>query len=99
MVSPNGKQFMIDVKGQSTKNYWLIQNREPDNNLFYILVYLSQKNDYPDFFIISGSDLMLKRDEYKEHINAKSGRYRDELGGINWSTCLPYKNKWDNLPK
>jgi hypothetical protein len=102
VVSPNGKHFMVDVKGQSTKNFWLIQGREPDDDLFYILVYLSTKNDYPDYFIISGSELMLKRNEYneyKEHINAKSGKYRDDLGGINWSTCLPYKDKWENLPK
>jgi hypothetical protein len=33
VVSPEGKHFMVDVKGQSTRNFWLIQHRESMNDL------------------------------------------------------------------
>jgi hypothetical protein len=41
---------------------------------------------------------MSHREEYKKRMETK-GRYRDDLGGINWSTALEYENKWDVLPK
>jgi hypothetical protein len=41
---------------------------------------------------------MKRREEYRESVLPK-GRYRDDLGGINWSTAFDYESRWDNLPK
>jgi hypothetical protein len=98
-VSPQNKHFRIEVKGQSTKNFWLIKRFEPDEELFYILVYIPKNDVPPRFFILTSSELMQKREGYKNHIDSKSGRYKDALGGVNWSTPLIYENRWDKLPK
>jgi hypothetical protein len=39
---------------------------------------------------------MRRREEHKQHAMAR-GNYRDDLGGINWSTAFVYENKWNNL--
>ena len=98
VVSPNNINFKVDVKRQSTKNFWLIQRRIAQDDLFYFLVYLPKNAEYPNFFILSSSELMSRREEYKRHIESRSGKYRDDMGGINWSTALQYKDKWDILP-
>lgn len=96
--SPNGAQFTVDVKGQSNKNFWLIQRREQNPNHYFILVYLPKNLDNPRYFVLSSNELMKRREEYRETVLHK-GRYRDDLGGINWSTAFDYENRWNNLPE
>jgi len=96
--SPTGTQFTVDVKGQSTKNFWLIQPRDLNPNHYFILVYLPNNLTTPRYFVLSSDELMKRREEYRESVLPK-GRYRDDLGGINWSTAFDYENRWDNLPK
>jgi hypothetical protein len=97
--SPNGAQFTVDVKDQSTKNFWLIQRREPNPNHYFNLVYLPKNIDNaPRYFVLSSDELMKRREEYRQSVLHK-GRYRDDLGGINWTTAFDYENKWDNLPQ
>jgi hypothetical protein len=88
----------VDVKGQSTKNFWLIQRRDLNPNHYFILVYLPNNLNTPRYFVLSSDELMKRREEYRESVLPK-GRYRDDLGGINWSTAFDYESRWDNLPK
>jgi hypothetical protein len=97
--SPQGVKFTVDVKGQSTKNFWIIQRRPENPEHYFILVFLPKKlSDPPEFFVLSSDELMRKREEYKQRM-MKQGKYKDNLGGINWSTARDYKGKWDNLPQ
>ncbi len=89
--------FSVDVKGQSTRNFWLIQRRQVLLNHYFILVYLPDAYNPPEYYIMSSAELMKKREEYKESVMHR-GKYRDDLGGINWSTALQYKDNWDILP-
>ena len=99
VVSPEQHHFMVDVKGQSTRNFWLIQRREPNEDLYFVLVYLPKGNEPPRFFVLSSAELMKRREEYRKHIEATSGKYKDETGGINWTTAFDYENLWDILPR
>ncbi|MFZ5768640.1 MAG: hypothetical protein ACOY3F_08090 [Bacillota bacterium] len=96
--SPSGTHFTVDVKGQSTKNFWLIQKREPNPAHFFVLVYLPSDLGPPRYFIVPSDELMRRREEYRTRIISKGARYRDELGGINWSTASQYENNWGCLP-
>lgn len=96
--SPLGNHFTVDVKGQSTKNFWLIQPRASNPSHYFILVYLSKDYGIPRYFILPSDELMRRREEYKNSVIHK-GKYRDDLGGINWTTAFDYENKWENLPK
>lgn len=99
VTSPCGRHFMVDIKGQSTPNFWLIQPREQDNNLFYIFVFLPKPIiDPPAYFIMSCAEMLMERNAYRDHIMSNSGPYRDELGGFNFSAVEKYQNHWDTLP-
>lgn len=95
--SPNGNHFTVDVKGQSSKSFWLIQQRPLLPDHYFILIYLPKNEESPKYFVLSSNELMKKREEYKQHMLPK-GRYRDDLGGINWTIALQYENQWENLP-
>lgn len=99
VVSPKQSQFMVDVKGQSTHNFWLVQARENRDDLFFVLVYLPKDFEQPQYFILMCAEMMAKRDEYRKHIEARSGKYRDDLGGMNWGTAMTYENCWGTLPE
>jgi hypothetical protein len=96
--SPMGKQFSVDVKGQSTRNFWLVQTRPPNPNHFFVLVYLPPEFAPPRFFVLSSDELMRRRNEYRQSVEYR-GKYRDDLGGINWKTAFDYEDKWIALPE
>ena len=95
--SPKGILFTIDVKGQTTKNFWLIQRREAAPNHYFVFVYLP-KNGTPEYFIASSNKVMNDREEYRKRKETK-GKYRDDFGGFNWATVLKYKDRWNILPE
>jgi hypothetical protein len=99
VVSPERYHFMVDVKGQSTRNFWLIQRREPREDLYFVLVYLPRDKEPPRFFVLRSTELMNRREEYRKHIESTGGKYKDEMGGINWTTAFEYEDRWDILPR
>lgn len=95
--SPGGKLFTVDVKGQSNRSFWLVQRRPPKPDHFFVLVYLPPALAAPRYFVLSSDELMRRRAEY-EALSTARGKYRDDLGGMNWSTAFEYENQWDALP-
>jgi hypothetical protein len=93
-----GSLFTVDVKGQSTKSFWLIQPRSPNSDHYFILIFLPKDEFPPKYFVLISDELMRRREEYKQSVLSR-GNYRDDLGGINWSTAFEYEDKWDSLPK
>ena len=97
VISPSGKHFGIDVKGQSTKNFWQIKEQTPSEELYFVLVYVKLEGS-PDVYVLT-SDIMMKLiSEYKERILANGGK-DDGRWGVLWTTPFPYKDKWDSFPK
>jgi hypothetical protein len=92
-----GTLFTVDVKGQSSRNFWLVQRRLRNPSHFFVLVYLPPHLAQPRYFVLSSDELMRRRDEYEQQ-SLLRGKYRDELGGMNWSTAYEYENRWDVLP-
>ena len=39
-TSPSGRFFRVEVKGQATKNFWLIRRHHADKDHFYVLVFV-----------------------------------------------------------
>lgn len=97
VVSPAGKHFGIDIKGQRTKNFWLIKEPKPSDELFYILIYIPTIAN-PDLYILSSHEMHRLWHEYKNRIIGNGGK-EDNIWGINWTTPFPYKDKWEVIPK
>jgi hypothetical protein len=100
VTTPDGNtQFEVEVKGLSAHSFWLVEKRDSVANLYYVLVYLpGNVAKSPQFFVLSGAEMMKKRAEYRTHIESIGGKYRDDMGGINWSTPFPFENRWNILP-
>ena len=96
--SPKGADFLIQVKGQATKNFWLLGPVQPRDDLFYVLVYLPSSGGLPSFFILTSQEVAKEREAYREHIEAVGGSYRDDMGGMNWSAAHKYEGDWAKLP-
>ncbi len=104
--SPSGRHFDVDVKGQSTKGYWLIKQQMPDDNRYYILVYIPRDStEAPQYFIISSSgiDKLIIQEIHDSHKRLEEkGKIWDpkdnRFSGIKWIKALEYKD-WEILPK
>jgi hypothetical protein len=98
VVSPSGKHFMVDVKGLSSKNFWLAQEREPQDDLYFILVYLPSEFQPPSFYVLSSAELVKAIKALKAQTLAAGKKWVESGAGINWGTALEYQNRWELLP-
>lgn len=97
-VSPGGWHFMVDMKGQASRNFWLFQDVKPRDDLYYILVYLP-KNEPPRFFIMSSFEKVKKIKEHEKAVKARGRIYKPYARGFNFSVALEYENQWHKLPQ
>lgn len=99
VVSPNDKQrFMVDVKGLSSKNFWLVREHEPQDDLFYILVYLPSDFQPPNFYIMTSKDMAKEINTLKKQTIDAGKTWTGRGTGINWGAALPYKDQWNLFP-
>jgi hypothetical protein len=91
---------MVDVKGLSAPNWWLIQERaEPLLGLYYMLVLAPPPPNPPRFFILTCEELMAEMDKVKQASLAASGVWTGRGSGMRWGASLPYEDRWNMLPK
>lgn len=96
VVSPSGKHFGIEVKGQSTKNFWRFDDRTPHPEMFYAFVYVPLEGT-PRVFVLDSATTMKLWNEYKARTVQRTGK-DDNIWGLNWTQPHPYEN-FDLLPK
>jgi hypothetical protein len=84
VVSPSGEQFLIDVKGLSTRTTWLVKRKPDTRNLYYVLVFVPP-NAPNQFFVMSQATI---------NSLIREGVPSD----IPWNRALDHLDKWDVLP-
>ena len=108
--SPNELLFSVDVKGMSTKNWWLVKrpdSNEDRNDRYYILVYVPRDStEAPHYFILSSNDMSeeLKiAQETSKQLEIKRGIpfkiFAPGMGTMEWKQPFKYENQWDKLPE
>jgi hypothetical protein len=97
VVSPMGKHFGIEVKGQSTKNFWRFNDRAPHPEMYYAFVFVPEKG-LPRVFIMDSKTTMSLWKEYKDKA-LKRELGENSIWGLNWTQPHPYENRYDMLPK
>ena len=106
VVSPSGKHFGIEVKGQSTKNFWRFNDRAPHREMYYAFVFVPQEGS-PEVFIMTSKEVMKRWKEYKDNSIERSsskGRFVDPgdpgiIWGLRWTQTKEFKDKYNALPK
>jgi len=97
VVSPSGKHFGIEVKGQRTKNFWRFNERTPHPEMYYAFVFVPQDGP-PQVFIMDSKTTMRLWKEYKGKA-LKRGAKKDNIWGLNWKQPHPFENRYDMLPR
>lgn len=97
VVSPGGRHFGIEVKGQSTRNFWRFNERAPCPEMFYAFVFVPQDVE-PRVFIMDSTEAMRLWKEYKEKA-VRRGVKEDGIWGLNWAQPYPFENRYDLLPQ
>ena len=99
VVSPDGRHFGIEVKGQRTKNFWRFNERIPNDEMYYAFVYVPVEGN-PRVFILDSIEAMKLWKDYKFRILSKGTvKEEDNIWGVNWTTPFPYEDKYQTLPK
>jgi hypothetical protein len=98
VVSPHGRHFGIDVKGQITKNFWLIKEPVPNPEMFYALIYVPETGT-PQVFILDNSTMVQLWHEYRNRSLANNPSAIEGHWGLNWKTPFPYENRYEILPE
>ena len=100
VMSPNGYQFKIDVKGLYRPNYFIIRRRELIEGLCYILVLVPDPPANPEFFILTHEQVIAAQID-----DLAIGRLRNPdindtypVQGIRWKAAQNFKDKWCSLP-
>lgn len=97
MVSPSGKHFRIEVKGQSKRNFWRFNERAPHPEMYYAFVFVPQEG-IPRVFIMDSTTTMGLWREYKESA-VKKGAKTENQWGINWKQPHVFEDRYDMLPQ
>ena len=75
VVSPSGKQFLVDVKGQYRPNsFWLVKRTPKRDDLFYVLAYVPD-NAPNEFFVMT-------QQEVEKAIEENTSNWLAELKGL-----------------
>jgi hypothetical protein len=93
VVSSSGKHFGIEVKGQSQKNFWRFEQREPNPEMYYAFVYVPIEGN-PQVFIMDSITTMDYWKKYKQD----HPTFKDTQWGIPWKGPFPFENKYELLP-
>ncbi len=105
VVSPKGKPFAVDVKGQYAKNVWPVKKRPPNPYLYYIFAYVPHpgKNG---FFILNQDEVNQRIDATFQSAAANKLKKKGEVldanayfHGVTWKQIEEFDTWWDRLPK
>jgi len=98
--SPSGKPFKVQVKSLQYRNYWLIGEVHPEDDLFYMLVYVPRDlSRPPEFCILTSREAYEEVEKYQEGLKAKGKPITPLEYCIPFDAAFKYKNAWDKLPK
>lgn len=93
VTAPGGEIFLVDVKGQATRNFWRIKQRPIIQNLYFVLCYVGDEKNR--FFVMSHATV----DQFLEEYKRSGVKYDERFSGMNWTTPIVYENKWELLPQ
>jgi len=96
VVSPSGKHFGIDVKGQQAKNVWLLKEPIANPELFFVFAYVPPEGEARLFILSSEIATKLWREK---NATIQAARGNSSPFDFGWNAALPYENRFDLLPK
>lgn len=99
----DGRQYSVDVKGQSTKNYWFIRQRKHKDNQYFILVYVPRSKSVrgallpkeAQYFILPSAEMdremALERNNFELENQKRRNEGKEPLKEIPGLGGIPFK--------
>jgi hypothetical protein len=104
VVSPSGRQFLIDVKGLYKPNFWQVTRKPDRSDLFYVFAFVPD-DESNQFFIMSqrqvNEGIQANWDKYCERHGkplSDAGSPDNTRPGVEWKDAAPFQD-WKVLPK
>lgn len=104
VYSPAGKAFVIDVKGQYRRNWWVVREKPARQDAFYVFAFVPDSGDNR-FFILTQAEVNKGiRDEF-DNVRAravKNGRSTDKVESfpcVAFKWAEPHEDQWIKLPQ
>jgi hypothetical protein len=92
------KIFRVDVKGLSTKTFWLLKRPNSDPKLYFIFVYIpTDLNEKPHYYIMTSSKVTKRWDTNNDKAQGSKGWVK--APGLYWKDTQEFEDCWDTLPK
>lgn len=99
VTTPTGKGFTLEIKSQSTKNFWRFREPKVSKDSFYIFVFIPSETFEPlKYYIMTSQEVYAEYHKYKKDTLERNPNVMDSQWGINWTTVFPHEGKWDKLP-
>lgn len=89
------KSFLVDVKGLSRPNAWILSRKPKTTGLFYVLALVPADAENRFFIIPQATANQIAARELKRL--GRSDKY--PFMGFNWRAAIRYEEKWDCLPR
>jgi len=103
VYSPQGKAFVIDVKGLYKKNFWAVRKKPDKAGVYYVLAFVPQ--DAPNrYFILTqaqinaGIEAEFARAQAAAIAKGKADNWVEKFPGVAWSYAEQWENSWLSLP-
>jgi hypothetical protein len=99
VVSPNGKPFLIDVKGLYKPTFWGVREHRSRENLFYVFAYVPDDGSNR-FYVLAQEQVNQGIEAYRAEGLAR-GRNAEKVKlfpGVPWRFVQSHENAWHILP-
>ena len=103
VYSPGGKAFVIDVKGQYKRNWWVVREKPEREDAFYVFALVPSANTNR-FFVLTQAEVNKGiRDEFDAVRKRKiaKGLPTDKAEAfpcVSFGFAEPSEDRWDKLP-
>lgn len=103
VYSPGGKAFVIDVKGQYKRNWWVVREKPEREDAFYVFASVPDTGSNR-FFVLTQAEVNKGiRDEF-DNVRARAtakGKPTDKAEAfpcVSFKWAEVFEDRWDKLP-
>jgi hypothetical protein len=103
VYSPGGHAFVIDVKGQYKRNWWVVREKPEREDAFYVFAFVPDVGQNR-FFVLTQAEVNTGIREEFDKVRTRAiakGRSADKVENfpcVAFRWAEPHEDRWDKLP-
>lgn len=103
VYSPGGRAFVIDVKGQYKRNWWVVREKPEREDAFYVFAFVPDVGTNR-FFVLTQAEVNKGIREEFDNARARAVAKQRSTEKVEAFPCVAFKwaepqeDRWDKLP-